>query len=268
MSKENFKLYNKDGRVEDSDIAHKMAQKEDPYHGKKFGIFSASKSKIKKGEMVAEKIGDKLIENKNKEAAQAERRIEKNEYIREKEIICKKLFEQIRAKVDYNINYLKDIKINSVEYKLLTLTQRLLKRGIENKEKAENIREVIYYNRGTRSNKDDFYDIANYNFELALGNNVIDKIIPKHSKGWECAMRIIQNEFDKSDNYYKDDKERQEKLNIIKKKFSSLLHFTASLVATEKDINQEVEDKIFQDFADVWNEYTKNSTLKIEDLEK
>jgi hypothetical protein len=54
MEKE-FSAYNEDGKVEDPDVAHTMADAENPYHDKVFfGLVKPSKGKLEKGEKAGE----------------------------------------------------------------------------------------------------------------------------------------------------------------------------------------------------------------------
>lgn len=70
-------LYNKDGQVEDPEIAHEMAKVEDPYRKRDaFGLIDARQYRIKKGEKLAEAIGETLFQKKQHE--ENERRITEN----------------------------------------------------------------------------------------------------------------------------------------------------------------------------------------------
>jgi len=66
-----IKLYNEAGQVEDPDIAHEMAKTEDPYHKKSFfGLIKPGQKKLKEGEAAAEKVGETLVEEKRRNAAE------------------------------------------------------------------------------------------------------------------------------------------------------------------------------------------------------
>jgi hypothetical protein len=55
---ETFSQYNEQRKVEDPDVARKMAEAEDPYHKKTLGVFNPSKRKLEKGE----KAGEEAVE--------------------------------------------------------------------------------------------------------------------------------------------------------------------------------------------------------------
>ncbi|MFA6383189.1 MAG: hypothetical protein WCX17_02080 [Parcubacteria group bacterium] len=79
---EEFKLYDDQGKVEDPEVARKMAKAEDSYHEKTLGIFPASRKKIAEGEKFSEFIGECVVDGLNEEQ-------ERNECIKSFEFSAK-----------------------------------------------------------------------------------------------------------------------------------------------------------------------------------
>ncbi len=71
MNNTETQLYNDEGQVRDSDIAHEMAKIEAPYHEKSFfGLVKPSEAKLKEGDAAAEKVGETLNEIKKRALAE------------------------------------------------------------------------------------------------------------------------------------------------------------------------------------------------------
>ncbi|MFA5050747.1 MAG: hypothetical protein WC499_01375 [Patescibacteria group bacterium] len=65
IKSQNIELYDKEGRVQDPEIAQVMAKIEKPYREqKRWGVFGPSKKTIEKGEQLAEERGEESLEGR------------------------------------------------------------------------------------------------------------------------------------------------------------------------------------------------------------
>lgn len=64
---EKFRLYNEQGKIDNPDVAHKMANLENPVHKKRWGIFPVSKKKIEGRREFQDSIGQDEVDKLNKE---------------------------------------------------------------------------------------------------------------------------------------------------------------------------------------------------------